>query len=112
MSNEPLTSNELFVQARDLLRKIAGETDPARMEVNAWEAMELSRKMRAADELPQQASKEQVVVHYGPVYYPPPSRGESMAACRPGPEASTLTTHKPWVTCQECKQAEAYKNAT
>lgn len=48
--SEQVPSNELFVQARDLLRKIAGETDAARMEVNAWEAMELSRKMRAADE--------------------------------------------------------------
>ena len=60
MTDAPLSSKELFVQARDLLRKIAGETDAARMEVNAWEAMELSRKMRAADELPQQASKERV----------------------------------------------------
>lgn len=49
-ANRATVENELFVQARDLLCKIAGETDPARMEVNAWEAMELSRKMRAADE--------------------------------------------------------------
>src|SRR5690606_12442605 len=46
---EPGEAQSLFVQARDLLCKIAGETDPARMEVNAWEAMELSRKMRAAE---------------------------------------------------------------
>lgn len=57
------------------------------------------------------SSKEQVAVHYGPVYYPPPGRGESMAACRPGPEASTLTTHKPWVTCEKCKQTEKYRYA-
>lgn len=54
-------------------------------------------------------SKEQI--HYGPVWEPRPPLGDSLAACRPGPHGiGTLTTHKPWVTCEECKYTEVYRN--
>jgi hypothetical protein len=51
-------------------------------------------------------------LHFGPVYgdrlVP---RGDSLAACRPGPhKPASMTTHKPWVTCEACKQSEAYRN--
>jgi hypothetical protein len=58
-----------------------------------------------------QSTSEVTPLHYGPVYgdrlLP---RGDSLAACRPGPKPGSLTTHKPWVTCVPCKQTEAYRN--
>ena len=58
-------------------------------------------------------TSEQVpVLHYGPVYRRSGPFGESLAACAPGPVPSNLTTHKPWVTCETCKQTEAYRNGS
>lgn len=49
--------------------------------------------------------------HYGPVYTPRPPLGDSLAACRPGPhDCGCLTTTKSWVSCEQCKQTEAYRN--
>lgn len=49
------------------------------------------------------------VTHYGPVYEPRPVNGGSFSACR-SDQCGTLTTHKPWVTCESCKNTEAYRN--
>lgn len=49
------------------------------------------------------------VLHYGPVYRHG-STGQSLAACAPGPVPSSITTHKPWVTCEACKLTEAYRS--
>lgn len=50
-------------------------------------------------------------LHYGPIYGPALlPNGHSFAACRPGAEPGSLTMHKPWVTCEPCKQTEAYRN--
>lgn len=42
-------------------------------------------------------------LHYGPFYGDGPlPHGDSLALCRPGPTPGSLTTHKPWVTCDAC----------
>jgi hypothetical protein len=41
-------SMELFIRAKNLLRKIGGTTDLTQMELNAWEALELARQMEKA----------------------------------------------------------------
>lgn len=43
-------TKELFAEARELLRKIAAETNTTKSELNAWNALDLSRRMGSADE--------------------------------------------------------------
>lgn len=59
--------------------------------------------------IPLSQEKVTPVLHYGPVYHHKGPFGNSLASCRPGPEPSNLTTHKPWVTCEACKQTVAYR---
>lgn len=45
------------------------------------------------------------VIHYGPMWFK--RRAEhfnSFAACDAGPP-NVMSTHKPWVTCEACKQS-------
>jgi hypothetical protein len=60
---------------------------------------------------PQATNPVMPAVHFGPVYGPGLlPHGHSFAACRPGDVPGNLTTHKPWVTCDACRQTEAYRN--
>lgn len=50
----------------------------------------------------------QLVIHYGPVWF---KRGLaqnfSLAACEAAPP-NAMSTHKPWVNCEDCRQSKDF----
>ena len=62
-------------------------------------------------ERPPKAESEIGPLHFGPVWKKGYERPViTYAACGTGP-SNTMTNHKPWVTCCECKQTKAFKEA-
>lgn len=51
---------------------------------------------------------ETVIIHYGPVWYKRGMEHFSFAACEALPP-NAMSTHKPWINCEACKQTREFK---